>query len=182
MRRKCRPADTWLTQCVLLDSWNVTLSRGAERSTLNVSLSNNRPPFIRLVGTGAETTDPLRRGKHFWRFFSPLPSARRAKLLSPIKNNNAGCCFLLFVQTENIENLHMLSPCSADTGVRCRLHLHQQHKSTNGGKGRKAILHISGDDGAWKGMLFFCGLVIKYVEIGLGNGRISKAGCKLQKL
>lgn len=72
------------------------------------------------------------------------------------------------MQIENIENLHILSPRSADTGVRCRLHLHQQHKSTNGGKGRKAILHISGDDGAWKGMLFFCGLVIKYVEIGLG--------------
>lgn len=32
----------------------------------------------RLVRTSAETTDPLRRGKHFW-----CPPARRAKLLSP---------------------------------------------------------------------------------------------------
>lgn len=73
------------------------------------------PTQKRKIRRGGENTSDA---------FFFLPSARRAKLLSPIKNNNAGCCFFLFVQTENIENLHTLSPRSADTGVHCRLHLH----------------------------------------------------------
>lgn len=64
MRRKCRLADTWLTQRVLLDSWNVTLFQGAECCTLNLSPSNNH--FLSNMPAHAECGNDrsAAEGKH----------------------------------------------------------------------------------------------------------------------
>lgn len=107
MRRKCRLTDTWLTQRVLLDSWNVTLSQGAERCTLNLSLSNNRSPSICLLELNVEMTDLLRK-ENILDTLSARPTAkRRSKLLVLITKYK---CLLLFLACKykysNVENLH----------------------------------------------------------------------------
>lgn len=111
MRRKCRLTDTWLTQRVLLDSWNVTLSQGAERCTLNLSLSNNRCPSICLLELNVEMTDLLRQ-ENISDTFSACPIVKqRSKRLVLITKCK---CFLFFFSDKhkysNVENLHK-RPC-----------------------------------------------------------------------
>lgn len=68
MRRKRRLTDTWLSQRVLLDSWNVTLFQGAECCTLNLSPSNNRFQSDMSVYAGCGNDRLVAEGKHIRHF------------------------------------------------------------------------------------------------------------------
>ncbi len=132
MRRKCRLTDTWLTQRVLLDSWNVTLSQGAERCTLNLSLSNNRSPSICLLEPNVEMTDLLRK-ENILDTLSACPTVKRcSKLLVLITKYKRLILFFFFHVNTNTQMLRtcingniLLDECSV---VECLLCLHQQHR------------------------------------------------------
>lgn len=127
MRRKCRLTDIWLTRRVLLDSWNVTLSQGAERCTLHMSLSNNRSRFICLLRLNAEMTGLLRR-QNTSDTLPAQPTARqRSKLLVPIKKYKCSC--FPFHANTNAWNPH--EPWHIVTRAHWWLRLHQQHRAQN---------------------------------------------------
>lgn len=97
MRRKCRLADTWLTQRVLLDSWNVTLFQGAECCTLNLSPSNNHflsnMPAHAECGNDRSAAEGKHRANHVCAF------RREVTLKLTVLITKYNFCFFMQIQT-----------------------------------------------------------------------------------
>ncbi len=150
MRRKCRLADTWLTQRVLLDSWNVTFSQGAERCTLNLSLSNNHSPSICLLELNVEMKNLL--WKENIRHFLWASNCEHAKLLVLITKCKCLLFFFLFMQTQIIkrgESARAPTYCSKSALLASSASAAQ---NTKGGSGRKRVFCTSeGEDRASDG-------------------------------
>ncbi len=140
MRRKCRLADTWLTQRVLLDSWNVTFSQGAECCTLNLSLSNNRSRSICLLRLNVEMTDLLRKENN--RYFLCASNCERSKLL--VKLQNARASYFPFNANKNTQTSRIC--ISADVLLHeCTVGSFCTSSTEHNGRfGKKK--HISGED------------------------------------
>lgn len=154
MRRKCRLADTWLTRHVLLDSWNVTLSQGAERCTLNLSPSNNHSPSVCLARAGCGNNGFAAEGKHIRRFLCAFDCEAMLKSSCPNYKLQVPLVFL-FMQTQT----EMLRIC-----ISSNILLHEY----TGRLGKKErLLHISVADRGYKRIFFFYGLLIGCLNLGL---------------